>query len=67
MRFIVISGGDEVAIMKVSEALVAEGALSLYVAKNPDSGVAIRILWEVSSFNEPREARMEDEVERACA
>ncbi|BDM67535.1 hypothetical protein HEK616_10220 [Streptomyces nigrescens] len=67
MQFIVTPGGDEIAIMKADEALIMEGALSLYVMKNPNSNIAIRILREVSSANESREARMEAEAERACA
>ncbi|MFJ2202713.1 hypothetical protein [Streptomyces violaceusniger] len=67
MQFIVTPSGDEIAIMKASEVLVMEGALSLYVAKNPNSNLAVRALREVSQANESREARMEAEAERACA
>ncbi|MDQ0990704.1 hypothetical protein [Streptomyces sp. V3I7] len=67
MQFIVTPGGGEIAIMKPSEVLVVEGALSLYVAKNPNSNLAFRALREVSSANESREARMEAEAERACS
>ncbi|WP_406349605.1 hypothetical protein OHB10_32265 [Streptomyces sp. NBC_01597] len=65
MQFIATPGGGEVAVMGASEALVIEGALSLYVLKHPDSNVAIRALWEVSSANEAREARIEEAAERA--
>ncbi|MBZ9641388.1 hypothetical protein [Streptomyces sp. PSKA30] len=67
MQFIVTPSGDEIAIMKASEVLVMEGALSLYVVKNPNSNLAVRALREVSQANESREARMEAEAERACA
>jgi hypothetical protein len=67
VQFIATPGGDEVAIMGASEALVVEGALSLYVLKHPNSNVAIRALREVSSANEAREMRMEEAAERASA
>jgi hypothetical protein len=67
VQVIATPGGDEVAIMGASEALIIEGALSLYVMKNPNSNLAIRALREVSSANESREARMEEVVERASA
>ncbi|MGV9272349.1 hypothetical protein [Streptomyces griseosporeus] len=67
MQFITTSGGDEVAIMDAREALVIEGALSLYVAKHRDSNIAIDALRDVSQLNEAREARMDDAVESAAA
>ncbi|MFJ2247459.1 hypothetical protein ACIQ9I_02860 [Streptomyces sp. NPDC094461] len=67
MQFIVTPGGDEVAIMKADEVLVMESALSQYVMKNPNSNIAIRVLRELSTANETREARIEDELERASA
>ncbi|MEV4907080.1 hypothetical protein AB0N46_20880 [Streptomyces albidoflavus] len=66
MQFIVTPSGDEIAIMEASEVLVLEGALMLYVAKNPDSNLAVRSLREISTANASREARMEAEAERAC-
>ncbi|MEU4028100.1 hypothetical protein [Streptomyces anulatus] len=67
MQFIVTPGGDEVAIMKADEVVVMESALSQYVMKNPNSNIAIRVLRELSAANETREARIEDELERASA
>lgn len=67
MQFIATQDGGEVAIMDAREALVMEGALSLYVLKNPDSNVAIRALRAASAANEAREARMEEAAERASA
>ncbi|CAK7284889.1 hypothetical protein [Streptomyces misionensis] len=64
MQFIVTPGGDEVAVMSASEALVIEGALSLYVLKHPESNVAIDALRAASAANEAREARMEETAER---
>ncbi len=67
MQLIATPGGDEVAVMDAREALVVEGALSLYVLKHPDSNVAVRALGEVARANEAREARMDDQAERASA
>jgi hypothetical protein len=53
--------------MDAREALVVEGALSLYVLKHPDSNIAVRALGEVSRANEAREAGMDDQAERASA
>jgi hypothetical protein len=64
VQLITTPGGDEVAIMKASEVLVVEGALSLYVLKHPDSHLAVRVLRDVSQANEAREARMDDEADR---
>ncbi|MGW1914332.1 hypothetical protein ACWCQS_27295 [Streptomyces sp. NPDC002076] len=66
MQFITTSGGDEVAIMDASEALIVEGALSLYVMKHPHSNIAIDALRDFSRLNEAREARMDDAAESAC-
>ncbi|MGW4073753.1 hypothetical protein ACWELB_09585 [Streptomyces asiaticus] len=60
MQFIATQSGGEVAIMDAREALVLEGALSLYVLKYPDSNLAIQVLRAASAANEAREARMED-------
>ncbi|MGW0545193.1 hypothetical protein ACWD0D_33575 [Streptomyces griseoincarnatus] len=65
MKFIATQDGGEVAIMDAREALVVEGALSLYVLKHPDSSVAIRALRATSAANEARLARMEEAAERA--
>ncbi|MEU6138763.1 hypothetical protein ABZ848_00200 [Streptomyces sp. NPDC047081] len=67
MQFIATQDGGEVAIMDAREALVVEGALSLYVLKHPDSNVAIGALRAASAANEAREARMDDAAERASA
>ncbi|MFJ5734752.1 MULTISPECIES: hypothetical protein [Streptomyces] len=67
MQFIVTPSGDEIAIMRAEEVLTLEGALSLYVMKNPNSNIAVRALREVSSANESRMERMEAEVERASS
>lgn len=67
MQFIATRDGGEVAIMDAREALVIEGALSLYVLKNPDSNVAIHALRAASAANEAREACMEEAAERASA
>ncbi|MGD6751932.1 hypothetical protein [Streptomyces sp. BH105] len=67
MQFIVTPGGDEVVIIRAEEALIMEGALSLYVMKHPESNIAIRALREFSSANESRIERIEAEVERTCA
>ncbi len=64
MQFIATQDGGEVAIMDAREALVVEGALSLYVLKHPDSNVAIRALRAASEANEAREARMADAAEK---
>ncbi|MFF4150096.1 hypothetical protein ACFYZU_07780 [Streptomyces sp. NPDC001651] len=64
MQFIATPGGGEVAVMNASEALVVEGALSLYVLKHPESNVAIDALRAASAANEAREARMEEAAER---
>ncbi|MER6127898.1 hypothetical protein ABT173_36015 [Streptomyces sp. NPDC001795] len=63
MQFVTTPGGDEVAVMDAREALIMEGALSLYVMKNPDSNVAIDALRDFSQLNEAREARMDDAAE----
>jgi hypothetical protein len=65
VKFIATQDGGEVVIMAAREALIVEGALSLYVLKHPDSNVAIRALRAASAANEAREARMEDAAERA--
>lgn len=67
MQFIVTPGGDEIVVMDAREALVVEGALSLYVLKHPDSSVAIDALRAASAANEAREARMEEAAERTSA
>lgn len=67
MQFIVTPGGDEVVIVKADEVVIMENALSQYVVKNPNSNIAIRILRELSTANETREVRIEDELERASA
>ncbi|MFE2289823.1 hypothetical protein [Streptomyces sp. NPDC059452] len=67
MQFIVTPSGDEVAIARAEEVVILEGALSLYVMKNPNSNIAVRVLREVSSANESRMERMEAEVERTTA
>ncbi|WP_328747168.1 hypothetical protein OHT57_16540 [Streptomyces sp. NBC_00285] len=67
MQLIATPGGDEVAVMDARETLVVEGALSLYVLKHPDSNVAVNALRDVSRANEVREARMDDQAERASA
>ncbi|WP_033306205.1 hypothetical protein RFN58_13965 [Streptomyces iakyrus] len=67
MQFIVTPGGDEIAVMDAREALIVEGALSLYVLKHPESNVAIDALQATSAANEAREARMEEAAERASA
>lgn len=67
MQLIATPGGGEVAVMDAREALVVEGALSLYVLKHPDSNIAVRALGEVSRANEAREAGMDDQAERASA
>ncbi|GGP99338.1 hypothetical protein ACFFKE_02140 [Streptomyces mutabilis] len=67
MQFIVTPGGDEIAVMDAREALVVEGALSLYLLKHPESNVAIDALQAASAANEAREARMEEAAERASA
>ncbi|WP_413809699.1 hypothetical protein [Streptomyces sp. OE57] len=53
--------------MSAREALVLEGALSLYVLKCPDSNLAVRALEAASAANEAREACMEDAIERTSA
>ncbi|MEU3973433.1 hypothetical protein [Streptomyces bacillaris] len=65
MQFIVTPGGDEVATMKPAEVLIMERAMSRYVLENSDSNIAVRVLRELASANESREARIEEEVERA--
>ncbi|MFF3337793.1 hypothetical protein [Streptomyces flavidovirens] len=65
MQLITTPGGDEIAVMDAREALVIEGALSLYVLKHPESNVAIDALRAASAANEAREARMEEAAERA--
>ncbi|MFI6009100.1 hypothetical protein ACIBAG_09745 [Streptomyces sp. NPDC051243] len=67
MQFIATPGGGEIAIMDAREALVVEGALSLYVLKHPESNVAIDALRAAAAANEAREARMEEAAERASA
>ncbi|MFD4482347.1 hypothetical protein ACFVXC_35345 [Streptomyces sp. NPDC058257] len=67
MQFLTAPGGGDVAAMKSSETLIVEGALSLYVLKNPNSNLAIDMLRDVVRFNEAREARMDDAAERAAA
>ncbi|MGQ4490068.1 hypothetical protein ACN6LM_000497 [Streptomyces sp. SAS_281] len=65
MQFLTAPGGGDVAVMKSSETLTVESALSLYVLRNPNSNIAFRMLRDVSQFNEAREARMDDEAEEA--
>ncbi|MFE5117768.1 hypothetical protein [Streptomyces sp. NPDC056669] len=65
MQFIATPGGEEVAVMNAREALIVEVALSLYVMQNPDSNIAVRVLREVSSANESRQARLGEAAERA--
>ncbi|MGW1597394.1 hypothetical protein [Streptomyces sp. NPDC002343] len=65
MQFTATPDGGEIAVMDAREALVLEGALSLYVLKHPDSNVAIDALRAASTANEAREARMEEAAERA--
>lgn len=67
MQFLTAPGGDDVAVMKSSETLIVESALLLFVLNNPDSNIAVRVLRDVSEFNEAREARMDDEAEQASA
>lgn len=63
MQIVHTPAGDGVAVMQAKEALVVESALSLYVMKNPDSRLAIRMLADVSRVNEEREAGMEQAIE----
>ena len=65
MQFLTAPGGGDVAVMEPRETLVVESALLLYVLKNPDSNIALRVLRDVSQVNEAREARMEDGAEQA--
>ncbi|WP_282689227.1 MULTISPECIES: hypothetical protein [unclassified Streptomyces] len=65
MQFTATPDGGEIAVMDAREALVLEGALSLYVLKHPDSNVAIDALRAASAANKAREARMEEAAERA--
>jgi hypothetical protein len=58
-------GGDRVAVMEPGESLIAEVALSHYVALNPDSHITVRMLAEFSRANEQAEAPMEDAAEGA--
>ncbi len=67
VQFIATPGGEEVAVMNAREALVVEGALSLYVTQNPDPSIAARALREFESANESRQARVDEAVERASA
>ncbi|OKK08032.1 hypothetical protein AMK26_03015 [Streptomyces sp. CB03234] len=65
MQFSATPDGGEIVAMDAREALVLEGALSLYVLKHPDSNVAIAALRAASAANEAREARMEEAADRA--
>ncbi|MFB1044179.1 hypothetical protein [Streptomyces chrestomyceticus] len=67
MQFSATPGGGEIAAMSAREALIIEGALSLYVLKHPDSNIAIDALRATSAANEAREARMEEAAERTSA
>lgn len=67
MQFLTAPGGGDVAVMRSSETLIIEGALSLYVLNNPNSNIAVRALRDVSQFNEAREAAMDDAAEAASA
>ncbi|MFE4535789.1 hypothetical protein ACFRKB_11985 [Streptomyces scopuliridis] len=67
MQFLTAPGGGDVAVMEPSETLIVESALLLFVLKNPDSNIAVRVLRDVSEVNEAREARMDDAAERASA
>ncbi|MER5546510.1 hypothetical protein ACWDBP_34905 [Streptomyces sp. NPDC001233] len=66
MQVVRTPGGDRVAVMEPGESLVAEVALSRYVALNPDSHIAVRLLAEFSHANEQAEALMEDAAEGAA-
>ncbi|MFE0130146.1 hypothetical protein ACFWY6_00890 [Streptomyces sp. NPDC059037] len=67
MQFLTAPGGGDVAVMEPNETLIVESALLLYVLKNPDSNIAVRVLRDVSQVNEAREVRMEDAAEQASA
>ncbi|MFD0649973.1 hypothetical protein I1A49_15375 [Streptomyces malaysiensis subsp. malaysiensis] len=65
MQFIATPNGEEVAVMNARKVLVVEQALSLYAMQNPDSNIAVRVLRDVSSANESRQARMKGASEGA--
>jgi hypothetical protein len=60
-------GGDVVAAMEVKELLLAEVALMAYVAENPDSNLAVRMMRDVVTANEDAERCAEEAAESAEA
>ncbi|MFE2179041.1 hypothetical protein [Streptomyces sp. NPDC059455] len=67
MQIIHTPGGDVIAVMKAKEAVLAEAALMRYVAGDPDSNLAARMLWEVATVNERVERRTEGAAEAAAS
>lgn len=67
MQIIYTPGGDVVAVMKAKEAVLTEAALMRYVAGNPDSNLAVRMLRDVVAANEQAEQRAEEAAEAAAA
>ncbi|WP_406172268.1 hypothetical protein [Streptomyces sp. NBC_00996] len=67
MQIMHTPGGDVVAVMKAKELLLAEVALVVYVAENPDSNLAVRMMQDVVTANEDVERRAEEAAESAEA
>ncbi|WP_180685931.1 hypothetical protein [Streptomyces gossypiisoli] len=65
MQIIYTPGGDIVAVMQAKEAVLTEAALMRYVADNPDSNLAVRMLRDVVEANEQAEQHAEEAAEAA--
>ncbi|MFJ9617823.1 hypothetical protein [Streptomyces noursei] len=60
MQVIHTPPGGAIAVMEAKEAVMIEAALVRYVAANPDSNLAVRMLSDVASANEQGERRAEE-------
>ncbi|MET8677061.1 hypothetical protein ABZW18_05535 [Streptomyces sp. NPDC004647] len=67
MQIMHTPGGDVVAAMQVKELLLTEVALMAYVAENPDSNFAVRMMQDLVTANEDAERRAEEAAENAEA
>ncbi|AJC58606.1 hypothetical protein [Streptomyces sp. 769] len=52
MHVIYPSSGGAVAVMEIKEAVMIEASLMYYVAANPDSSLAVRMLRDVVDASE---------------
>ncbi|MDT9689546.1 hypothetical protein Q5762_14600 [Streptomyces sp. P9(2023)] len=67
MQIMHTPGGDAVAVMKAKELLLTEVALMAYVAENPDSNLAVRVMRDVVTASEEAERCAEEAAESAGA